>query len=239
MKVDYSKGFIYKLCCLDTNITEIYVGCSTDYKSRKQSHKRRCCNETDPKHHYKVYQFIRANGGWENWRMILLHDFPCNSKRELEQEETKMMIKLKSELNDRYSFQTEEIKRASMDRKNKQKKEKLATDSEYREKLNKQKRESYHKNSEEILKKQREKLATDPEYREKRNKQKRDKIANDEEYREKLNKQQREKYHKNSEKINEKKAEKIECEFCHSIVTRGCLKRHQTTAKYCIEIQNK
>ena len=82
MKVDYSKGFIYKLSCLDPNITEIYIGCSTDYKSRKQQHKKRCCNETNPKHHYKVYQFIRANGGWQNWRMVLLHDFPCNSKRE-------------------------------------------------------------------------------------------------------------------------------------------------------------
>lgn len=165
MKRDYSKGFIYKLCCLDTNITEIYVGCTTNYQNRKQHHKESCNNENRKEYNYKVYQFIRANGGWENWRMVILHDFPCNSKRELEQEETKMMLELKSELNDRYSFITEEIKRETMDRKNEKRREKLKTDPEHREKLNK------------------------------------------------------------------KQAEKIECEYCQSLITRGHLKRHQKTDK--------
>jgi predicted GIY-YIG superfamily endonuclease len=37
--IDYSKGFIYKLCCLDVNIKEIYIGSSTNFKQRKRHHK--------------------------------------------------------------------------------------------------------------------------------------------------------------------------------------------------------
>ncbi len=155
MKVDYSKGFIYKICCLDSNVKECYVGCSTDFKSRKRQHKLRCCDEKNSKHHYKVYQFIRANGGWDNWRMIILHDFPCKSKRELEQEETRVMLELGSELNAIVSFVTEERKREQMDRENEARREKIANDPEYREKKNKQNQESWEKNKDVILEKRR------------------------------------------------------------------------------------
>ena len=36
MKVDYQKTFIYKLCCRDPTITDIYVGHSTNFKQRNQ-----------------------------------------------------------------------------------------------------------------------------------------------------------------------------------------------------------
>ena len=39
LPTDYSKGFIYKLCCLDVNIKDIYVGSSTNFKERKKQHK--------------------------------------------------------------------------------------------------------------------------------------------------------------------------------------------------------
>lgn len=215
MKRDYQKGFIYKLCCLDTNITEIYIGSSTNYQNRKQEHKKRCCNENYKEYNYKVYQFIRENGGWENWRMVILHDFPCNSKRELEKEETKMMRELKSELNDRYSFQTEEIKREAMDRENKQRREKFATDPEYREKLSKQKAEKIECEYCKCL-------------------IRKDGLKRHHQESKKCIKHQQQQGISVDENIG-----KVECEFCHSIVTRGCLKRHQTTAKYCIKIQNK
>ena len=155
MKVDYSKGFIYKICCLDPNVKECYVGCSTDFKSRRQKHKEACCVEGRKGHHYKVYQFIRANGGWNNWRMVILHDFPCKSKRELEQEETRVMLELNSELNARVSYQTQERKREVEEKKNKTLREKIATNPEYKAKRDKQRRESREKNKDAINEKRR------------------------------------------------------------------------------------
>ena len=108
MKVDYQKTFIYKLCCRDPTISQIYVGHSTNFKQRNQGHKSDCNNEIY--NHYK-YRFIRENGGYENWIMIKLYDFPCNSKREAEAEECKTMIELGARLNTNKPFTTEEEKK--------------------------------------------------------------------------------------------------------------------------------
>ena len=44
-KVDYSKSMIYKLCCKDVNIKEIYVGSTTNLIKRKYQHKADCYNK--------------------------------------------------------------------------------------------------------------------------------------------------------------------------------------------------
>ncbi len=43
--VNYSKGLVYKLCCNDTNIKDIYVGSTTNFIRRKSDHKSACDNE--------------------------------------------------------------------------------------------------------------------------------------------------------------------------------------------------
>ena len=93
-KRDYSKGQIYKLCCLDPNVKEIYVGSTINFKNRKSTHKSKSKKED-----IKVYQYIRDNGGWNNWNMIWIKDYPCKTKRELEAEENRVMCELKSTLN--------------------------------------------------------------------------------------------------------------------------------------------
>ena len=60
MKVDYSKTFIYKLCCRDPNVKEIYVGHSTDFKSRNLSHKYSCNNINSKGYNSYNYRFIRV-----------------------------------------------------------------------------------------------------------------------------------------------------------------------------------
>ena len=85
--VNYGKSMIYKLCCKDTSITDIYIGSTTNFNRRKQQHKTSCNCITSKKYNRKVYKFIREHGGFENWSMIVIKEFPCNSKRELEAEE--------------------------------------------------------------------------------------------------------------------------------------------------------
>ena len=85
--IDYQKAKIYKICCKDVNITDCYVGSSTNINRRKSEHKCRCEKEGDAKYNYNVYQFIRDHGGWDNWAMIVVEDFACDNKHELETRE--------------------------------------------------------------------------------------------------------------------------------------------------------
>jgi len=84
---DYSKAVIYKLCCKDINISDIYVGSTCNFTNRKYEHKTSCKNRNNKKHNIPVYQYIRSNGGFDNWDMILVEQYSCDSKRELEKRE--------------------------------------------------------------------------------------------------------------------------------------------------------
>tara|TARA_R110002153_G_C13112067_1_gene477773 strand:+ start:58 stop:750 length:693 start_codon:yes stop_codon:yes gene_type:complete len=84
---DYSKSLIYKICCKDISVREMYIGSTTNHYKRTATHKCNCNNETGEKYNLKVYKFIREHGGWDNWEMVELYKYPCNSKQELAEEE--------------------------------------------------------------------------------------------------------------------------------------------------------
>jgi hypothetical protein len=79
LPIDYANTIIYKIVCNDLSITECYVGHTTDFVRRKQSHKNRCANEKDKKYNLKIYKIILENGGWENFTMVVIELFPCNN----------------------------------------------------------------------------------------------------------------------------------------------------------------
>lgn len=97
---NYANGIIYKLCCNDSTITDIYIGSTTNFTKRKQSHKY-CCNNISCsiQSNCNVYQFIRKNNGWDNWSMIQIEQFNAINKRELESRERYWIETLKSTLN--------------------------------------------------------------------------------------------------------------------------------------------
>ena len=97
--VDYSKGLIYKLCCNDANIKDIYVGSTTNFIRRKCSHKTACTNPNNKCYNYHVYKFIRDNGGWCNWSMVLVREYNATNKMKLARKERKYIDKLKATLN--------------------------------------------------------------------------------------------------------------------------------------------
>jgi len=120
LPTDYSKNIIYKLCCLDQTINDIYIGQTTDFTKRKNAHKTSCCNSTNNDYHAYVYQFIREHDGWNNWQMIQIEQYPCNNKREAEARETYWMNELKSTLNSKKSFQTKEERKEQLKENNKE-----------------------------------------------------------------------------------------------------------------------
>ena len=85
--MDYSKTIIYKIVCNDLEIKETYVGHTTNMVKRRYSHKSSCNNEKCIHHNYKIYQTIRANGGWDNWSVIQICEFPCKNMEQALAEE--------------------------------------------------------------------------------------------------------------------------------------------------------
>mgnify|MGYP003677523044 CR=1 FL=1 len=73
---------IYKIYCLDSDIKEFYIGSSKNFKRRKTHHKSDCNNEYSRSYNYKLYKFIRANGGYNNFDFeILLENIEDNIKK--------------------------------------------------------------------------------------------------------------------------------------------------------------
>lgn len=97
--INYSAVSIYKLCCKDVEVQEIYVGHTTNFKNRKWQHKSTCTNELDKDHDIYVYQFIRAHGHWSNWDMIEIARLECLDKRDAETKERGYIESLGAELN--------------------------------------------------------------------------------------------------------------------------------------------
>ena len=80
--IDFSKTIIYKIVHKeDPDNHEIYVGHTTDFTNRKRCHKKTCNNQND-RHHLKVYQYIRENGGWDDFIMLEIEKYPCNDANE-------------------------------------------------------------------------------------------------------------------------------------------------------------
>ena len=79
---DYSNTIIYKLCCNDANIADIYIGHTTNFIQRKHNHKIVCNNPNSKNHNLVVYQRIRECNGWDNWSMIEIEKYSCNDLNE-------------------------------------------------------------------------------------------------------------------------------------------------------------
>jgi hypothetical protein len=97
--MDYSKTIIYKIVCNDLNITETYVGHTTSFVRRKHQHKHTCNKENRKGYNFKIYQTIRDNGGWDNWSMIQICEYPCNSFHEAIAEERRHYELLNAKMN--------------------------------------------------------------------------------------------------------------------------------------------
>lgn len=104
--IDYSNTSIYKLCCKDINITEVYVGHTTCMRRRKCQHKSSCNNENAKDYNYNVYQFIRNNGGWDNWDMIEIERFEAIDGYDAKKRERYWIEELKATLNCKLPTQT-------------------------------------------------------------------------------------------------------------------------------------
>jgi hypothetical protein len=80
--IDYSKTVIYKIVCKNEDVKDVYVGSTTRFKERIREHKKWCINKIYKNYNLKIYQIIRANGGWDNWKIEEIIKQPCNDSAE-------------------------------------------------------------------------------------------------------------------------------------------------------------
>lgn len=98
-EIDYSNTIIYKITCMDTKITDLYIGHTTNFVQRKHAHKGNCVNEKAPNYKCKLYETIRNNGGWNNWKMEIVNFFNCKDHNEARQKEQEYFVLLNATLN--------------------------------------------------------------------------------------------------------------------------------------------
>ena len=106
MPINYGKGLVYKWVCNDLTVPDFYVGSTTNFNERKRLHKYGCTKEGNSKYHYALYVKMRETGGFENWCMILIENYACGSKKELEARERHFIEALKPSLNSRIPTRT-------------------------------------------------------------------------------------------------------------------------------------
>jgi len=216
--IDYDNTQIYKLVHKDDLENEnVYVGHTTNWTQRKGTHKSSCNNPNDKVYKRKVYQKIRDNGGWDEWRMIWLEDHPCGGKPEACARERYWIEYYKSNLNKVKPGRTREQwiqdnQEKIRESEREYRKNHIGKIKEYREdnteKFKEYHKEYYQKNKEDIKKRQQNNYDTEKS----------------KEY----NKEYRE---KNSERLKDKYFNgQIICDKCSSVV-KSHITRHKRTKK--------
>jgi hypothetical protein len=99
LPIDYSKTIFYRIVCNDLNIKDCYIGHTTNFIKRKQQHKCGCNNENNKSFNLKVYKFIRENGDWNNWSMIMIEQISCKNFNEACKLERKFIEEYNATLN--------------------------------------------------------------------------------------------------------------------------------------------
>ena len=199
--------YIYKICCDD--IDEFYIGSTQSVRHRKSRHKGVCNIETRKGHNAKNYQTIRANGGWDNWRMVVIEEMPNTTKIGARIREEFYRVELKATLNTRsaYNHLTPQEYKKKYDQAHSE--EKKEYNKEYNVTHKEERAEYYQKNKEYIDERQKKYRATHIE--KVKEYQKEYRATHNKEYRathcEEMNKKQREYRATHREEINRKQRE--------------------------------
>ena len=107
-EIDYSKTMFYRLVCKDLEVSDFYIGHTTDFKSRKNKHRKNCKNPNNPNFNAYLYRVIRENGDIENWDMVLIETLKCENRLEALKRERELIEQMKPTLNQLRPYRTEE-----------------------------------------------------------------------------------------------------------------------------------
>ena len=96
--------YIYKIYSKNPEDPNIYIGSTKDFKDRMRRHKGNCNNEKSHAHNCFIYQYIRQNGGFDNFDCEIIHEFECKDNQEKFKIEQKYINSYSFGLNSRNSY---------------------------------------------------------------------------------------------------------------------------------------
>jgi hypothetical protein len=207
----------YKIVNINGDCGDLcYVGSTANWSRRLQCHKNDCHNENGKRYNYKLYQTIRANGGWQQFKMIEIGTAEQLTQRQACAIEETYRIALKADMNSQRCFVAE-------------------TRKEY-EKLyyidNVEKFKQYEIDNAEKIKEYHKQYRIDNAEKMKEY-SKQHYIDNVE----KINEKQKQYYNNNKSKINAHKNEKHNC-VCGGRYTTCHLSQHSKSKKHQTYIKN-
>jgi hypothetical protein len=232
-KIDFSKTVLYKICCKDPTITDIYIGHTTNLANRIYKHKSICNNTDSKEYHLKRYEFIRENGGWDNFSLIVFETYPCSNVNEATAREDYWVMTLQSSLNSNrpqrskkeYRQDNKEVLAEKAKEYRETNKEVIVEKKKQYHKANKEviaekAKEYYEANKEKMLEKTKKYYEANKEiiaeYHKQYQKDKKEEIA----------KKKKEYREVNKDIINEKAKERVRCEVCNCDVPRRHISTH-------------
>jgi hypothetical protein len=98
---------IYKIQCGD----DIYIGSTKNFLKRKSSHKAAASDEHNRAHGLKIYQAIRANGGWNPANIAPIEQYECDNGIQAKMREEHWLREYKPTLNIRRAYIPDEEKK--------------------------------------------------------------------------------------------------------------------------------
>lgn len=141
---------VYKIVCKDPTITEFYIGSTNNLNRRIIEHNSSCNNTNSHNHNYKIYKYIRENGGLDNWQILVEQETPNYEKYDREILEQSYIDLLEPQLNTQNAFGTDTKKSMKKWRENNIEHIKQYIEKN-KEKIAKKKKDRYNKNKEKVL----------------------------------------------------------------------------------------
>jgi hypothetical protein len=146
---DYSKNVIYKIQHNDDD-SLLYVGHTCNFTKRKYKHKSDCKLSQKP-----LYNMVRDNGGWECFTMIVIQEYPCETKMEACIEEDRVMREMKATMNTLRAYTTPEEKKKQQKEYMKENREPIREYKKAYQQANKESireyKKDYHQANKELL----------------------------------------------------------------------------------------
>jgi hypothetical protein len=237
-------GVIYIIKHKTDDTKKVYVGSTNDLKRRIWQHKSSCNNEKNKDYNINLYQYIRENGGFNEYEFIILECYVCNFKYELHYKEDNYIKMYPNNLNSHRAYLTgQEIKEYTKKYRDENKEKELERKKKYREehkeKIN-EKNKKYRDENKYKIKEKNKKYRDENKDKIKEKDKKycdenKDKIKKYyDENKDKIKERIKKYYDKNKEKINEK----INCE-CGTIVSKHHITTHRKSLKHIAFIEQK
>jgi hypothetical protein len=85
--IDYKNTNYYLISCNDKNVTEKYIGFTTNILQCRYAHKYNCTNKNSKKYGNYLYDVIRYYKGWNNWTLEILATHNLSTHYEAKQKE--------------------------------------------------------------------------------------------------------------------------------------------------------